>query len=52
MMIRPARNPTDASGMVATTDAPDGASPPGDTGEAQDNATIAGTFPVEHACLF
>ena len=34
-------NPTDASGMVVTVDAPDGASPLGDTGEAQDNATIA-----------
>ena len=27
-------NPTDALGVVATADAPDGASPPGDTGEA------------------
>ena len=33
--------PTDASGVVATADAPDGASPPGNTVEAQDNATIA-----------
>jgi hypothetical protein len=32
--------PTDASGVVATADAPDGASPPGNTGEAQDDATI------------
>ncbi len=34
-------NPTDALGVVATVDAPDGASPPGDTGEAQNDATIA-----------
>ena len=34
-------NPTDALGIVVTADAPDGASPLGDTGEAQDNATIA-----------
>ncbi len=34
-------NPTDALGVVATTDAPDGASPPGDTGEARNDATIA-----------
>ena len=33
--------PTDASGVVATADAPDGASPPGNNGEARDNATIA-----------
>jgi hypothetical protein len=37
MTMRPTGNPTDA-----TADAPDGASPPGDTvGEAQDDATIA-----------
>ena len=34
-------NPTDALGVVATADAPDGASPPGDTGEARNDATIA-----------
>ena len=52
MTMRPTRNPTDASGVVATADAPDGASPPGNTWEAQNNATITGIFPVEHACLF
>ena len=31
----------DASRVVATADAPDGASPPGNTGKAQDNGTIA-----------
>jgi hypothetical protein len=41
MMMRPTGNPTDASGVFATADAPDGASPPGNTGEARDNATIA-----------
>jgi hypothetical protein len=41
MMMRLTRNPTGASGVVATADAPDGASPPGDTGEARDDATIA-----------
>jgi hypothetical protein len=41
MTMRPTENPTDALGVVATVDAPDGASPPGDTGEAQDDATIA-----------
>jgi len=53
-------NPTNASGVVVTADALDGALPPGDTGEAQDNVTIAendtsnlsGIFPTEHACLF
>jgi len=34
-------NPIDALGVVSTADAPDGASPPGDTGEARDDATIA-----------
>jgi hypothetical protein len=34
-------NLTGASGVVATADAPDGASPPGNTGEARDDATIA-----------
>jgi hypothetical protein len=33
-------NPTDASGVVATVDALDGTLPPGNTGEAQDDATI------------
>jgi hypothetical protein len=41
MTMRPTRNPTGALGVVATADAPDGASPPGDIGEAQDDATIA-----------
>jgi hypothetical protein len=41
MTMGPTRNPTDASGVVATADAPDGASPPGDTGEARDDAAIA-----------
>ena len=41
MTIRPMRNPTDVSRVVATADAPDGASPPGDTGEARDDVTIA-----------
>jgi len=41
MTMCPTRNPTDALGMVATADAPDGASPPGNTGEARDDATIA-----------
>ncbi len=41
MTMRPTGNPTGASGVVATADAPDGASPPGDTGEARDDATIA-----------
>ncbi len=34
MTMRPTGNPTGASRVVATADAPDGASPPGDTGEA------------------
>ena len=37
----PTGNPTDVSGVVATADAPDGASPPGDTGEARDDAKIS-----------
>ena len=41
MTMRSMRNPTDASGVVATADAPDGASPPGNTREARDNVTIA-----------
>jgi hypothetical protein len=41
MTMRPMGNPTDAAGVVATTDAPDGASPPDNTGEAWDNGTIA-----------
>ena len=41
MTMCPTGNPTDALGVVATADAPDGASPPGDTGEAQNDATIA-----------
>ena len=34
ILMRLTRNPTDVSGVVATVDAPDGASPPGNTGEA------------------
>ena len=34
-------NPTDVSGVVATANATDWASPPGNTGEARDYATIA-----------
>jgi hypothetical protein len=41
MTMRPMGNPTGALGVVATADAPDGASPPGDTGEAREDATIA-----------
>jgi hypothetical protein len=42
MTMHPTGNPTGALGMVATVDAPDGALPPGDTGEARDNAMITG----------
>jgi hypothetical protein len=41
MTMCPPGNLTDALWGVATTDAPDEASPPGDTGEAQDDVTIA-----------
>jgi hypothetical protein len=41
MTMRLMGNPTDASEVVATTDAPDGTSSLGGTGEAQDDATIA-----------
>ena len=41
MMMCPTGNPIDALGAVPTADAPDGASPPGNTGEARDDATIA-----------
>jgi hypothetical protein len=41
MTMRLTKNPTGALGVVATTDTPDGASPPGNIGEAQDDATIA-----------
>jgi len=41
MMMCLTGNPTDALGVVATADSPDGASSPCDTGEAQDDATIA-----------
>jgi hypothetical protein len=41
MTMRPMGNPTGALGVVATAYAPDGASPPGDTGEARDDAKIA-----------
>ena len=40
MTMRLMGNPTNASGVVVTVDALDEALPPGDTGEAQDNATI------------
>ena len=40
MMMCLTGNPTDALGVVATADSPDGASSPGDTGEAQDDVTI------------
>jgi len=40
MTMCPTGNPTDALGVIATADAPDGASPPSNTGEARDNATI------------
>jgi hypothetical protein len=40
MTMCPTGNPTDALGVVATADAPDGASPPGNTGDAQDDAMI------------
>ena len=42
MRMCPTGNPTDALGVVvATVDAPNGALPPGDTGEARGDATIA-----------
>jgi hypothetical protein len=41
MTMRPMGNHTGALGVIATADAPDWASPPGNTGEAQDNATNA-----------
>ncbi len=41
MTMNPMGNPTDALGVVATADAPDGASLPGNTGEGRDDATIA-----------
>ena len=41
MTMHPTGNPTGASGVVVTAYAPDEASPPGDTREARDNATIA-----------
>jgi hypothetical protein len=40
MTMRLMGNPTDALGVAATTDAPDGTSSLGGTGEAQDDATI------------
>ena len=60
MMMRPTGNPTDALGVAATMDAPDGALPPGNTGDARDDVTIkendmsnsSGIFPAVHACLF
>ena len=60
MTMRLTGNPTNALGVVVTADALGGVLPPGDTGEAQDNVTIAendtrnlsGIFPTEHACLF
>ena len=58
MTMCPTGNPTDALGVVVTTDTLDGVSPPGNTGEARDDATIAendtrdlsGIFP-RGACL-
>ncbi len=41
MTMRLMGNPTGALGVVVTTDALDGALPPGNTGEARDDATIA-----------
>jgi hypothetical protein len=41
MTMCPTGNPTGSLGVVATVDAPDGALPPGDTGEARDDAMIA-----------
>jgi len=41
MTMCPTGNPTDASGVAATADAPDGTSSLDGTGEAQDDATIA-----------
>ncbi len=41
MMMHPTRNPTGALGVVATTDPPNRASPPGDTGEVRDKTMIA-----------
>ena len=60
MMMRPTGNPTDALGVAATMDAPDGALPPGNTGDARDDVTIkendmsdsSGIFPAVQACLF
>ena len=60
MTICPTGNPTDALGVVATADAPDGASPPGDAGEVETMRQLQrmilairpGIFPGEHACLF
>jgi len=40
MTMCPMGNPTNALEVVATAEAPDGASPAGDTGEARDDATI------------
>jgi hypothetical protein len=41
VMTMRSRRPTGESGVVATADTPDGASAPGNTGEARDNARIA-----------
>ncbi len=41
IMMCPTGNPVDALGVVVTADAPDGALPPGDTGEARGDVTIA-----------
>ena len=41
MTMRLTGNPTNALGVVVTADALGGVLPPGDTGEAQDNVTIA-----------
>ena len=57
MPMRRAGNPTDALGLAATVDAPDGALSPGDTEEARDDVMIeendtsdsSGIFPAVHA---
>jgi hypothetical protein len=63
MTMLPAGNPTDVLGVVATTDAPDGASPPDNTMplgrlemmqllQRMIQAIRPGIFPVEHTYLF
>ena len=60
MTMCPTGNPTDASGVFATADAPDGASPQATLGRLETmrrsqrmiRAIRPGIFPGEHACLF